>query len=90
MRLYQVGEVRSLRRLQIFARGGIEEISGNCGVRDTLAYELAKRGTDVRIDGIDLGNRYIQHGSLDALYDHYGLSGNKIAQYVLEVCQNEN
>ena len=68
----------------------IEEISGNCGVRDTLAYELAKQGTDVRIDGIDLGNRYIQHGSLDALYDHYGLSGNKIAQYVLEVCQNEN
>ncbi len=63
----------------------VEEISGNCGIRDTLSYELRKIKHDCRVEGLDLGCRFVQHGSIDRLYGHYGLSGQAIADFVQEV-----
>ena len=62
-----------------------EEVSGNCGVRDSLAYELRKQIPDCCVEGLDLGDRFVPHGALEKLYDHCGLSGQKIAEYVQEV-----
>lgn len=63
----------------------VEEVSGNCGIRDALAFEIRKQKPDCCVSGIDLGNQFVQHGSTQKLYDHYGLSGEKIAEFVQEV-----
>jgi 1-deoxy-D-xylulose-5-phosphate synthase len=65
----------------------VEEVGGNCGVRDALACELSKQRPGCRVDGIDLGCRYVQHGALDKLYAHYGLNDRAIAEFVQEVRQ---
>ena len=67
----------------------IEEIAGNCGIRDQLASQLRRMEPNCRVDGMDLGNRYIPHGSLDKLYDYYGLSGERIAGSILEEYRHE-
>ena len=64
----------------------VEEVSGNCGIRDTLAYELRKQNPDCRVEGVDLGCRFVPHGSVEKLYEHCKLSGRKIAEFVQEVC----
>lgn len=64
-----------------------EEIAGNCGIRDTLAVQLQEQDKERKVFGTDLGIRYVQHGSMERLYDHYGLSGEKIANSILEVLQ---
>ena len=67
-----------------------EEIAGHCGIRTSLAEELKKVCPDICVDGVDLGNCYVQHGSVDKLYDYYGLSAEKIASKVMEVYGGEN
>ena len=67
-----------------------EEIAGNCGIREHISCLLKDSDPDCSVWGVDLGNRYIQHGALDKLYDHYGLSAEKLAQSILEVHRNEN
>ncbi len=64
----------------------LEETSGNCGICQELAYKLQ----DFDIHGVDLGRQYISHGSLNTLYDHYGLSPQAIADFVTEVLGSEN
>ena len=66
----------------------VEEVSGNCGIRDALACAIANNKPGCCIDGIDLGHRYVQHGALDKLYSHYGLDSDSIAQFVQEVRQS--
>lgn len=68
----------------------VEEIAGNCGIRDQLAALLRKKDPNCCVDGWDLGNRYIPHGSMDKLYDYYGLSGEQIARSVLEGYRSED
>jgi len=67
----------------------LEEVSGNCGVGQSLAWELKKRRSNIRVDGIDLGCRYVTHGSVDELYKHYRLDAKSVAEFILEVHQNE-
>lgn len=67
-----------------------EEIAGNCGIREHIASLLMEKNTEYRVYGMDLGNRYIQHGSIDKLYDYYGLSPEKLAQAIMEVHRSEN
>lgn len=67
-----------------------EEIAGNCGIREHISCILNEWDPSVRVSGIDLGNRYIQHGSVDTLYDYYGLSPEKMAQSIMEVHRSEN
>ena len=67
----------------------LEETCCNSGIKETLSWELRKL-RDCRIDGIDLGKQYVTHGSIDALYTHYGLDGRSVAEYILEVRSREN
>ncbi len=68
----------------------LEEVSGNCGICQELSYCLQQIRPDCFVRGVDLGNRYIGHGTMEALYEHCGLSPEKIADYVMEVHQVEN
>ncbi len=68
----------------------VEEVSGGCGIRDALAAQLRAHGENGTISGIDLGNRFIPHGSIGKLYHHCGLDGQSIANSVLEARHNEN
>ncbi len=68
----------------------LEEVSGNCGIKESLAWALVHKHPGYRADGIDLGVRYVTHGSLDKLYQSYGLSPEAIAEYIQEAHQSEN
>lgn len=61
----------------------LEEVSGKCGICQEIAYSLQERS----VHGIDLGNRYICHGSISELYNQYGLSADAICKFVMEVRQ---
>ena len=63
----------------------VEEVAGGCGIREELAWELQHIKPGIRVDGIDLGRRFITHGDMNSLYRHYGLDGESIAKYVQEV-----
>ena len=68
----------------------VEEVSGGCGIRDTLAMQLRIAGEKGTVNGIDLGHRFIPHGNTAQLHRHCGLDGESIAKSVMEVRQNEN
>lgn len=68
----------------------IEEICNGSGIREALAWELQHKLPGCRVDGIDLGHRYITHGDTGHLYRHYGLDGASIAKFVQEVRLDEN
>ena len=68
----------------------MEEVSGNCGIREHISSLLREKDVTIRVFGKDLGNRYIPHGAIDKLYDHYGLSPEKLAQTIMEVHGSEN
>ena len=68
----------------------IEEISGNCGICQELAYNLQKLRSDCAVYGVDLGKQYICHGNIQTLYDHYGLSPEAIKNWILEEHNSEN
>ena len=68
----------------------VEEAAAGAGIHEALAWEIQGQDPSVRVDGIDLGCRFITHGSLPQLYKHYGLDAESIANRLLEVRQNEN
>ncbi len=68
----------------------LEEISGNCGICHELSHALRKLLPNCSVTGIDLGKRYVSHGALSALYDHYGLSADAIKDFVMEVHRSES
>ena len=68
----------------------LEETGGNCGIRDALAYELRKACPELKVRGLDLGCRYIQHGAVDMLHSYYGMDARSIAKFVQEVRKDEN
>ena len=68
----------------------VEEVGSNCGICDAIARKIFMENTECRVDSINLGCEYVQHGSVDALYAHHGLSAQKIADSILEVHQGEN
>ena len=68
----------------------VEEAAAGAGIHEALAWEIHGQDPSVRVDGIDLGCRFITHGSLPQLYKHYGLDAESIANRLLEVRQNEN
>ncbi len=57
----------------------IEETNSNSGIARELALQLQEH-TAVR--SLDLGDGFITHGSMTALYRHYGLDGHSIAEFV--------
>ena len=64
----------------------VEEVASGCGIREALAWELHHLKADIRIDGLDLGHRFITHGDMKSLYHHYKLDAPSIAAFVKEVC----
>ncbi len=68
----------------------MEETSGNCGIGETLSVQLYNRISHCRVHALDLGKRYVTHGSISALYSHCGLDGQSVADYILEVRSLEN
>ena len=68
----------------------VEEAAKGSGIHEALAWEISKKLPDCVVNALDLGCRFITHGSLVELYRHYGLDPESIAAKVLEVRQNEN
>ena len=68
----------------------VEETCSGSGIREALAWELHHAVSDIRVDGIDLGLRFIPHGEMNTLYTAYGLDAESVANYVQEVLNVEN
>ena len=68
----------------------VEEAAAECGIRELLAWKLQHLSPNIRVDGIDLGNRFVTHGDMKSLYQHYKLDAESIANYVQEVRSHEN
>ena len=61
----------------------MEEVCAHSGIKEALSLEL--NGISAcEVCGIDLGHRYVTHGSLQELYASCGLDGQSVANYVLE------
>ncbi len=67
----------------------ILEESCGCGIGDALACRLYDLVPGCRVHKLDLGRRYITHGSVSQLYSYYGLDGQSVADFVTEVCSCE-
>lgn len=63
----------------------VEETAAGSGIREALAWDLAKLCPECRVDGIDLGREFVPHGSLAELYQRCGLDGASIAADIREV-----
>ena len=61
----------------------MEEVCAHSGIKEVLSMELNSLSA-CDVYGIDLGHRYVTHGSLQELYRFCGLDGQSVANYVLE------
>ena len=68
----------------------MEEVCTGSGVREAVAWALRKARGDVAVYGIDLGHDFVPHGDIGTLYRQYGLDGQSVCDYILEVVRNEN
>ncbi len=68
----------------------MEETCSDSGIGPALAARLRSVNPARRVYIRDLGNKFVTHGSRAELIDHYGLSGNSVAQLAREVLTNEN
>ena len=68
----------------------IEEVCGGSGICEDIAYRLGKLLPRCRVHGINLGHRYVTHGSMEALYQYYGLDADGISKSVMEALHDEN
>ena len=63
----------------------VEEVCSGSGIREALAWEIHAEEPGCRIFGMDLGKRFVPHGSLKELHRHCGLDAAAIAEYTKEV-----
>ncbi len=68
----------------------VEETAAGSGIRHDLADQLRRGISDCMIDGLDLGNEFVTHGSKAELYKAYGLDGRSIAEFTKGVLDREN
>ena len=61
----------------------LEEVCAHSGIKEALSMELSKYSCAVY--GIDLGHRFVTHGSVQELYKYCGLDGQSVTNFVLEV-----
>lgn len=66
----------------------VEETCSGSGIREAVAWELQHALPDCRVDGIDLGHRFVTHGDIRSLYRACGLDAGGIADYVREVLKD--
>ena len=67
-----------------------EEANSHSGIAKEFAWQLSQIDPKYQVRALDLGEDYVTHGSLDALYRHHGLDGASIAEYVLKEHFYEN
>ena len=68
----------------------VEEALTGSGIHEALAWELRKKLPELETDAIDLGSRYVTHGSVAKLYEKHGLDATSIAKKATEVHTREN
>ena len=68
----------------------VEESTTGSGVHQELAWQIQHMLPNAKVDGLDLGNRFVTHGALNTLYKYYGLDGQSIADFTREVLKGEN
>ena len=67
----------------------VEETVCNSGIKEALAWQIHQHLPDCKVDGFDLGNGFIPHGNLAALYEYCHLDGLSIADRTQEAIQVE-
>ena len=67
----------------------IEETMAGSGISQSLCAALNGDGGHRTVMGFDLGDQFVTHGSISALYAHCGLDAKSIAKKILEVRQIE-
>lgn len=68
----------------------LEETGANAGIHDSLSLRLMERIPGCRISCMDLGEKYVPHGSLTDLYKKCGLDADSVARHILEVLRHES
>ena len=68
----------------------LEETNAGCGIGEAVSHVLSERAPDCRVHLKNLGNDFVPHGSVSELYSHCGLDAASVADYIQEVCSNEN
>ncbi|MBO5892219.1 MAG: 1-deoxy-D-xylulose-5-phosphate synthase [Oscillospiraceae bacterium] len=68
----------------------VEEVCKGSGIAEKIAYALGKERPGLRVIGIDLGDNFVTHGTLQDLYAHCGLGADGIANKAQEVLCVEN
>ena len=89
LRLLTVSDLAAEQILEKFSENHVgivvEEVCSGSGIREALAWELRGMDPGCRLAGMDLGKRFIPHGSLKELHRHCGLDAAAIADYTKEV-----
>lgn len=67
----------------------LEETLAPCGICNALSYELHARRPDIQVHGINLGEEYVTHGTVEKLYSHYHVDADAVAAMIEEVHQYE-
>ena len=68
----------------------VEETCTGSGIREALAWDLRQKNPACRVYGMDLGGKFVTHGSLTALYQHCSLDEKSIFEYAKEVLGYED
>ncbi len=68
----------------------VEEVADACGIYTALSHEIRKSAPDKQVFGLNLGKHFVTHGSMETLYNAYGLDGQGIANRIREVRPVEN
>ena len=67
----------------------IEEAAAGSGIKQTVAWELQKRGYSGKVHGLDLGSDFTPHGDMEKLYRLAGIDADSIVEKVQEVLCDE-
>lgn len=68
----------------------LEEVCTGSGIREALAWELSEKDSKCKVFGCDLGDQYVTHGSMQALYENCNLDEKSVVNLVQEVLKVEN
>jgi 1-deoxy-D-xylulose-5-phosphate synthase len=68
----------------------VEDTASGCGIREALSAAVQDSCITLRVTGLDLGNGFVTHGSVDELHRNCGVDPASIAGHVMEVLKVEN
>ena len=68
----------------------LEESLENSGIHHTLAEMIMRNKTDIRVDTLHLGENFVTHGAVAELFQHHGIDGESVANFIRRIHQHEN